>query len=232
MIDLSILLPTRGRTTAVARMLRSVLSTAVHPDRIEVVLTADFDDAETRAFEFPGLALQKVPGAACYLGEAYRRCWAASRGHHVLLATDTLIFESFGWDRIVRQTLGQFPDEIALAWGRASRTQRPTHLFLPRSLETDLGGLGIEAYRCSHITAHVYDIFRQLNTRGHERRCVLPDVKLNCAEDRPAPDARVLRNHELDERTYLAWNEERRWLALELAESIEAGSAIPVRKAA
>ena len=232
MIDLSILLPTRGRAAAVGRMLRSVLDTAVHPERIEVVLTADFDDPETRAFEHPGLAIRKVHGAPCYLGEAYRRCWAASRGNKVLLATDTLVFATFGWDRIVRQTLGQFGDGIGLAWGLQHGTRRPTHLFLPRSIETLVGGLGIDGYRCSHVTAHVYDIFRKLNDRGYERRCQLPEVRLDCAEDRPVPETRMVRNQELDERTFLAWTEERRWLALELAEAIEAAATTTARRAA
>ena len=232
MIDLSILLPTRGRTAAVGRMLRSVLDTAVHPERIEVVLTADFDDPGTRAFEHPGVTIRKVHGAPCYLGEAYRRCWAASRGRTLLLATDSLVFATFGWDRIVRQTLGQFGDEIGLAWGLDRGSRRPTHLFLTRALETLAGGLGIDSYRCSHVTAHIYDIFRQLNARSHERRCQLPDVRLDCADDRPLPEARALRNQELDERTYLAWTEERRWLALELAESIEAAAIPSARRAA
>jgi hypothetical protein len=232
MIDLSILLPTRGRTAAVGRMLRSVLETAVHPERIELVLTADFDDAETRAFEHAGLAIQKVHGAPCYLGEAYRRCWAASRGKMLLLATDSLVFATFGWDRIVRQTLGQFGDGIGLAWGLHRGSRRPTHLFLPRSLDSLAGGLGIEGYRGSHITAHVYDIFRQLNARGHERRCQLPDVRLDCADNRPVQDAQALRNQELDERNYLAWTEERRWLALELADAIEAAATPKAQRAA
>jgi hypothetical protein len=150
----------------------------------------------------------------------------------LLLASESLVFTTFGWDRIVRQTLGQFGDGIGLAYGLHHGSRRPTHLFLPRSLDTLAGGLGIDAYRGSHVTAHVYDVFRQLNARGHERRCPLPDVRLACADNRPVPDARALRNHELDERTYLTWTEERRWLALELAEAIEAAAAPKAQRAA
>lgn len=49
-VDISVLLPTRGRTTLLEESIMSLLDLAAHPDRIEILLM--FDDDDQQAFDW------------------------------------------------------------------------------------------------------------------------------------------------------------------------------------
>src|SRR4051812_15315907 len=117
MPDISLLIPNAARPAALRRMLRSALETAMHPRRIEIVLTVDRNQYELAQLEFPFLTLHKVAGPQWQLGRALERCYAASRGSVLLLASEDSLFQSFGWDSAFLHELERFEDGVALAWG-------------------------------------------------------------------------------------------------------------------
>ena len=121
MSTISIILPTRGRTSgALQDSLKSVMELADDPSKIEIMLGVDSDDKDTidwvnnEAAEFV-----KPYGCSCKarifepLGYARLNVYVnllchASSGNWLVLWNDDCLMQTKGWDSVVRQYDGQF----------------------------------------------------------------------------------------------------------------------------
>jgi len=238
MPDISLLVPNAARPAALRRMLRSALETAVQPRRIEVVLSFDRHDRELAQFDFPFLTLKKIPGPQWQLGRAFERCYAASSGSALILTSEDSLFQTFGWDSAFLQEMNRFDDGVALAWGTDGSEATPVSPCISRSACELLGGICPVTLHRYHAAAHLNDVFQQLADLGYNRRAYLPEIVIDQVPDQYLTfDPQAMADADFDERTYIAWDEERGLLAQDLARHIVATAArttrsLPIRRAA
>lgn len=223
---ISMLLPTRGRTEELARLLASIVETARRPGRIEVVLYVDEDDPASAEFTFADLALVKHVGPPQSMGEMIGACYRLARRENVFLLNDDVVFRTGGWDDAVFAALEEFDDGVALVYGNDLHQggRLPTFPILPRVVCDLLGGPAPADYFRSHIDAHLLDVFKCLRRLGHDRIRYLPEVVFEHLHPEAGKaagrcgdgDARAAD----DETTWFAWAEQRRYAAWRLGRHI------------
>jgi len=221
---ISLLLPTRGRTRELARMLASVVETTRRPERIEVVLYVD-DDDETAGFTFADLPLVKHLGPRTSMAGMISACYGLAERENVFLLNDDVIFRTAGWDDAVCAALEEFGDGVALVYGNDLHQGRrlPTFPILPRVACELLGGPAPADYFRSHIDAHLLDVFERLRRAGHDRIRYLPEVvfeHLHIEAGKAGADRSPHAWARDDEVTWFAWAEQRRYAAWRLARHI------------
>lgn len=221
----SLILPTRGRTEMVDRLLESVLATCRRPERIEVVLYADQDDSRTIAFERSDLRLLKHVGPRVTMGEMIRACYRLSREQTVFVLNDDVIFRTPDWDEKLLTALADHSDGVGLVYGNDLHQgpRLPTFPVMPRTTCELLGEVCQADYARNYIDAHLLDVFRQLRRRGHDRIRYLPGVifeHMHAEAGKAAPARRGDDRAAEDELIYVTWAQERQYLAYRLAEHI------------
>src|SRR5581483_10847904 len=98
LINFSVILPTRERPAQLQRAVASLLATAAHPDRVELVLYIDDDDRISQQVELPGITTVRIVGPRGTMGQMTRACYQAATGTYILLANDDIAFRTAGWD--------------------------------------------------------------------------------------------------------------------------------------
>lgn len=110
-IDLSILLPTRGRTEALCTSVQSLLGLAARPDRIEILLAFDHDDDLSYQYfttHIAPLFARHESTYVCYgfdrlgyirLNEYVNYLAGQSRGQWLMFWGDDAIMETAAWDQ-------------------------------------------------------------------------------------------------------------------------------------
>jgi hypothetical protein len=227
-VEISLLLPTRGRVPLVQRLFGSVVETSTDPGRLEVVLYVDEDDAESREISHPGFSIVKIVGQpGRTMGSMNRACYDASRGRYVMLINDDAVFRTPGWDARVLEAAARHPDDIALIYGNDLDQGEavPTFPLVSRIVCDVLGEICPRGYRHLHIESHLLDIFKQLARLGHDRVCYLEDVifeHLHPMAGKGAMDSTYAKKSQrLDDILFIALDEERAFKAKLLARHIE-----------
>ncbi|HEV8725743.1 MAG TPA: hypothetical protein VGW77_34440 [Candidatus Binatia bacterium] len=229
-VQISLLLPTRGRAALVRRLFDSLVQTTTDLRRLEVVLYIDEDDGESREISHPELSLIRIvgrPGET--MGNMNRACYEASHGPYVMLINDDAVFRTVGWDTRVLEAASHFPDEIALLYGDDLDQGEavPTFPIMSRTMCDVLGEICPRGYRNLHIESHLLDIFKQLARMGHDRIRYLHDViveHMHYVVGKAAVDATYIKKSQRDDDLlFIALDDERAFKAKLLAEHIEAG---------
>lgn len=109
---ISLLLPSRGRPSNVARLHESVASTAQGP--WEMVIRLDDDDPTMD--DYPdGIGIRYLTGTRGLMSDMWNECWRAARGSIFGLLGDDIIVRTHAWDLLVTDA---FPaDGIAYVHG-------------------------------------------------------------------------------------------------------------------
>jgi glycosyltransferase involved in cell wall biosynthesis len=231
-VEISLLLPTRGRAALVQRLFDSLVQTTADLRHLEVVLCIDEDDSESREICRRELSLIKIVGApGRTMGKMNRDCYESSHGRYVMLVNDDLIFRTPHWDRRVLETASRFADEIAIIYGNDldQGAAVPTFPIVSRRVCELLGEICPSGYRHLHIESHLLDIFKQLARLGHKRICYLDDVifeHMHYVVGKSALDTTYAKkNQRLDDLLFIALDEERAFAAKILARCIEASDS-------
>jgi hypothetical protein len=229
-VQISLLLPTRGRVALVQRLFDSLVQTTDDLQKLEVVVYVDEDDAESLKIDHPALSLVKIVGrAGTTMGNMNRACYDASHGRYVMLINDDVVFRTQGWDARVREAATRYPDDIALVYGNDLDQGEavPTFPIVSRTVCDVLGEICPRGYRHLHIESHLLDIFKQLARLGYKRICYLDDVifeHMHYVVGKAAIDLTYAkRSQRLDDILFIALDDERVFKAKFLARWIEAG---------
>lgn len=177
-IDISLLLPTRGRPKLAERFIKSVCDTAVDLSKIEIVLYLDQDDYSSHAIANNSVRVVKIIGPRSSMGYYNSRCLAASRGKLLVLANDDIIIRTWGWDRVFTGLLFVFPDELFLAYPNdlLKGERIATFPVISRRCADVLIEPYPRAYAGAFIDVHLLDVFRRLKLRGQNRIVFLSSV--------------------------------------------------------
>ena len=225
----SLIVPTRGRTEPLRRLLDSILRTAQAPDSIEVVTVVDQDDEDSLRFAYPALRVERVvvpPGQT--MGNLNLAGYRAAHGRYLMLLNDDVVAQTPAWDARVREVLERYADGIVLVHVNDGifRDTLCTFPLLTREFCELAGGICRPEYRRYRIDDHLHHVFDLLDLLGYRRRVFLPDVvfqHFNAVPGRAGtaeyiPDPAI---HESDTREFEARIGERRRLALACVERME-----------
>jgi hypothetical protein len=178
-IDISLLVPTRGRPKLLQRLFDSLADTTSRLARIEIVLYIDDDDFPTHEVTHPSLQLIKlIKPAGEKMGRMNQMCYEASRGRFVMLMNDDVVFRTKTWDESVLDTFTRFPDGVALIYGNDlhRRESVATLPIVSRAVCEVLGGICPRDYLNVYIDVHMLDVFKKLAKLGYHRTVYLEDV--------------------------------------------------------
>jgi glycosyltransferase involved in cell wall biosynthesis len=226
--DISLILPTRRRASLVYRLLDSIKETTADPDKLEIILYVDEDDSESYGISYPALPITKLinpPGNT--MGKITNICYEASIGRYIMLLNDDVIFHTPKWDLVVKDAFRQFSDDIALLYGNDLDQGKkvPTFPIVSRTVCKIMGNICPSEYVNLHIENHLFDIFKKLGRLGYKRIRYLKDVifehqhyvlgksKIDKTYVKKAP--------ELDDRLFIAMDEDRHRMAIKIAQYIE-----------
>ena len=114
---ISILCPTRGRPENVIRKVNSILSTSHRVDLVEIIFYVDNDDVT-----FPEIILNNgnvtvVKGPRMWLSILQNVLYSYSKGEIIMYTGDDVVFETNGWDEIIREEFNAQEDKILLVYG-------------------------------------------------------------------------------------------------------------------
>jgi hypothetical protein len=179
---ITVLLPTRGRTTVLKRSLESLISTASNPGRIELLLGIDDDDTAVKEYIQTEIApLLRDSGVECKanifkpLGyeklHVYVNTLAGNaNGDWLFFWNDDGIMVTEGWDDVIASYTGQFK----LLAPRDNHNGHPYAIFpiVPRDWYMLLDHLSQNAQNdawLSHV-AYMLDIFERIDVEFiHDR---------------------------------------------------------------
>jgi glycosyltransferase involved in cell wall biosynthesis len=115
---ISILLPTRHRRDNIARLHQSIVDTAEHPEDIELIIAVDDDDAS-----YEGLGFKSAPAVTWLntqrkvLSEYWNECYGLAQGDILMHCGDDIVFQTKGWDTVVKDTFDLYDDKIVFVFG-------------------------------------------------------------------------------------------------------------------
>lgn len=228
-INISLLLPTRGRPALLQRLFDSIVATTENLPALEVILYIDEDDLPSQQIEHPSLSLVKLikrPGET--MGRMNQTCFEASRGRFVMLMNDDVIFRTKAWDVRTLDAFARFPDDIALVYGNDlhQRESVATLPILSRAVCDVLGGICPRDYLNVYIDVHLLDVFKKLAKLGHQRIAYLAEVifeHMHHEVGKSSMDATyVKKNEQFDDLLYINIEDERRNQAKMLQRYIDA----------
>jgi glycosyltransferase involved in cell wall biosynthesis len=176
---LSLIVPTRGRPEKLRRFLDSVVATAAHPERLEVILVVDADDPPSLFFNDPRLPLRRVVGSpGRTMGALNNAGFAASLGDHLMLLNDDVLVHTPGWDVTVLGCFKLVPDPFVLVHVNDTliRDHLCTFPLVSRAFCELAGGICPTEYLRYRIDDHIEDVFNLLAVLGERRVFYLPDV--------------------------------------------------------
>ena len=216
-INISLLLPTRGRPALLQRLFNSVVDTTANIRELELVLYIDEDDLPTREVSHPFLQLKKLikpPGQR--MGSMNQFCYEESRGRYVLLMNDDVVFRTKAWDARVSETFAQFVDDIALVYGNDlyQREALPTIPVLSRRVCEIIGGVCPRDYFNTYIDLHLFDVFKKLAKLGYPRIVYLEDVifeHMHHEANKGVMDATYVKKNERADDLLFITLEDERW---------------------
>lgn len=112
----SICCPTRGRPKNVRRLIKSIKDNCHNFNDIEILFYVDRDDS-TFPDDILSFNIKKIVGNRVWLNMANNILYAHSSGQIIMQAGDDIVFKTYGWDTIVKNTFDLYQDRIALVYG-------------------------------------------------------------------------------------------------------------------
>ncbi|PTQ67908.1 glycosyltransferase family 2 protein [Pseudomonas sp. GV071] len=177
-VQISLLLPTRGRPELAKRFLESVVKTAEALHAVEVILYVDDDDTGSHHLDGRALYTHRIIGPKQSMGAYNTTCFRASRGQIIVLVNDDMVMRTVGWDTALRAMDERFSDRIYLGYCNdlLKKGGLATFPILSRKTCELLVDPYPAAYAGAFIDVHLFDIFKRLQHQGFDRFIYLNDV--------------------------------------------------------
>ena len=179
-VEISILLPTRGRTDALQRSVMSLIDRAAQPQHIELLLAFDDDDRDTSLWFQDNLAPQITKGGAKFTSWEFARLGyirlneyvnflaGQSQARWLMFWNDDAIMETQSWDSRIREV-----EEFAVLRMPTHR-EHPYAIFpiLPRAWYTMFGYVSAHQISDAWVSqiAYLLDIMHNIDVKViHDR---------------------------------------------------------------
>ncbi len=179
-MKIDILIPTRGRTSRLRALLRSLQNHTAKLAQLCVAVAVDDDDTLTRS-QVPGL-LEEFPFLKVFVnpridngGDRWNSLAAVTDGAILGIGADDLIYQTPGWDEMVRAEFAKYPDRILLVHGRdgINGPEKMTHGFVSRKSTELLGYFLSSHFKMLWVDTWLEEIYNAIG-----RRRVIPDLMI------------------------------------------------------
>lgn len=117
---LALLLPTRGRPDNLIRFYNSAMETAAYPEQVGVfVAIDDDDDSYDEMFDSPPMNMTLFKVKRQTLSKYWNDCYEKAKDDYVIFGHmgDDIVFQTEGWDSIIRSKFNDVEDKIAFVFG-------------------------------------------------------------------------------------------------------------------
>jgi hypothetical protein len=108
---ISVLCPSRERANRAYNYARSVLRTATHPSRIEIMFYIDDDDPQIEDYKRL-LPKHLIIGPPISVSNSWNILASDCKGDILLMGNDDLIHKTEGWDVVLEENADTYEDEI------------------------------------------------------------------------------------------------------------------------
>ena len=183
---ISVLLPTRGRTTTLLHSIESLLTTATHPDQIEILLAMDRDDTASIQYATEVIVsrwpnnihiYQMNPLGYGQLHVYYNTLSSLAQGYWFMVWNDDTVMQTTGWDKVLDQ-YQSYP--MPLLRSNVVNMQHPFALFpiIKRTWCETLSTLS----HLSHIDRFIYNVMQNI-TPAHKDKWII-NIPVDVLHDR------------------------------------------------
>lgn len=225
---ISLLLPTRARPDLACRFLESAFVTCRHPDRVEIIMVVDNDDASYDGFESPFERTLLFSIAPLNMSGYNRFAADRSSGDILVLVNDDIVVESKEWDVAIRDMHAGYPDEVYLSFPNDGfkKSKLSTFPILSRFTYQSFDVLPA-IYAGAFIDTHLHEIFLNLQALGEGRICYLADVNFTHHHFRvtkEVPDETYTRRDRFgDDQVFLRHVRNRHYVSVEMKDYLRTG---------
>ena len=117
-IDISVLVPSRGRPDKLISMIKSALATAANSNRIEFCVWIDDDDSSYDSLLNSSLDLpiKVLRGPRALLNMMYNSLLIIARGNYFLWGGDDTQFRTNSWDQLLIEGINKFQDKVGVVY--------------------------------------------------------------------------------------------------------------------
>ena len=142
---ISIILPTRGRSVNLIRLVESIILTTTNTENIEVCICVDHDDMESASALIPfsdKIDIKIAIGSRQKKhGFYWNRAWQLATGDVLQMSSDDFIYRTKGWDVEILKEINKFEDKMVFVYGEdgIQRGKLGTHFFIHRRWADALG---------------------------------------------------------------------------------------------
>lgn len=164
----SILCPSRGRPALALKMATTAREKANGP--VEILLYIDADDPCKEEYAQISDVRLFVGRKQRTVGEAWNYLANRCEGNYLMMGNDDLVFETPGWDSILRAKTAEYQDGIYVAWfddGTGKAKQRCAFPIVSRRWYETLGSFTPECFNFLWHDTWVTDVGRRLNRLLH-----------------------------------------------------------------
>jgi len=177
-IEISLLLPTRGRPLLVKRLFQSIIDQTNNLNKLEIIMYLDEDDSESHGIQDSRLNIVKIIGPRLTMGGYNTKCLERSSGKFIMLMNDDLVICTPQWDQMISDFAHTISDDHFLAFPNDCEAGRHMCTFpiMSRNTCDILLKPYPKKYDALYIDAHIFDIFTRLKHLGHDRMFYLEKV--------------------------------------------------------
>lgn len=174
---ISILCPTRKRTSGLSRMWQSALDTADNPDGLELVLYVDYNDEETNKFleyNLPeALVIISNPDKPEIYSNLHNICCKGCTHDIFMGCADDVIFRTQGWDTKIVSEFNKIEDRIAFIYPNDGYNGEKlgTHGFFHKNWFNTLGYISPPIFTVDYSDNYIMNVSRAIG-----RSIYLPDI--------------------------------------------------------
>ena len=177
-IEISLLLPTRGRPLLVKRLFQSIIDQTNNLNKLEIIMYLDEDDSESHGIQDSRLNIVKIIGPRLTMGGYNTKCLERSSGKFIMLMNDDLVICTPQWDQMISDFAHSISDDHFLAFPNDCEAGRHMCTFpiMPRKTCEILLKPYPKEYRSLYIDTHIFDIFTRLKYLGQNRIFFLDNI--------------------------------------------------------
>ena len=173
-IDISFLVPSRGRPHRLKKYIDSIIKTAKVPECIEINCYIDDNDtmlSRYREVKYPNTNL--FIESQTSVSKAWNFLSKKAMGNIFIMGNDDIVFRTLKWDRMLKDEIAKYKDQIYCIWFN-DLINSEHHCAFPiisRKWVDVVGYYLPECFEFSHNDTWLYDIAKRI-----DRCCYMEDV--------------------------------------------------------
>lgn len=170
-MKISLLIPTRHRSEYMKRIYDNVIDKSYDLNNIEIVFYVDKDDKKSIIIaeslsKNKKLQVKFIVGERIVLSQMWNECWRIANGEIFHHAGDDILYQTNGWDVIIRNEFLKYPDRIIFTYGRdgiVDSDELGTHGFIHKNWTNTVGYFVPPYFSADYNDTWLTDLAKKIN---------------------------------------------------------------------